>query len=64
MIFAARSEIAEIAWVTGADRDCVTHAERQVMARLMADGRLQVELTPDEALTTASAASSWGIRLG
>ena len=39
----ARSEIAEIAWVTGADLDRVTHAEQQVMARLVADGLLQVD---------------------
>ena len=38
-----RSKIAEIAWVTGADLDRVTHAELQVMARLVADGLLQVD---------------------
>lgn len=35
------SEIAETAWITGADRDRVTSAEHQVMALLVADGRLR-----------------------
>src|SRR3954447_3019098 len=37
------SEIAELAWVTAADRARLTSAEHQVIARLMADGRLAAE---------------------
>jgi 8-oxo-dGTP diphosphatase len=35
------SEIAEVAWVTGADLDQVTPAEQQVMAILLAIGQLR-----------------------
>jgi 8-oxo-dGTP diphosphatase len=35
------SEIAEIAWVTGADLDRVSAAEQQVMAVLLATGQLR-----------------------
>ena len=35
------SEIAEVAWVTGADLDQVSPAEQQVMAILMARGQLR-----------------------
>jgi 8-oxo-dGTP pyrophosphatase MutT (NUDIX family) len=39
------NEIAEVAWVTVADYDRVTGAEQQVIAQLVADGRMSRLLT-------------------